>query len=65
MAEVAGGMLNSIGIPCKGPEHFLAETVPLYRAFKRRSSASISANTPDEFARLCEMVSVPGVSASR
>jgi dihydroorotate dehydrogenase (NAD+) catalytic subunit len=63
VAEVSGGMLNSIGIPSKGPRHFVEEIVPLYRRFNAPLIASISANTPDQFAEVCATVSVPGVSA--
>jgi dihydroorotate dehydrogenase (NAD+) catalytic subunit len=63
VAEVSGGMLNSIGIPSKGPKHFVEEIVPLYRRFNAPLIASISANTPDQFAEVCATVSVPGVSA--
>ncbi len=63
VAEVSGGMLNSIGIPSKGPKHFVEEIVPLYRRFRAPLVASISANTPDQFAEICATVSVPGVSA--
>lgn len=63
VAEVSGGMLNSIGIPSKGPRHFVEEIVPLYRRFNAPLVASISANTPDQFAEVCATVSVPGVSA--
>ncbi|HSP24368.1 MAG TPA: dihydroorotate dehydrogenase, partial [Saliniramus sp.] len=63
VAEVSGGMLNSIGIPSKGPKHFVEEIVPLYRRFNAPLVASISANTPDQFAEVCATVSVPGVRA--
>jgi dihydroorotate dehydrogenase (NAD+) catalytic subunit len=63
VAEVSGGMLNSIGIPSKGPKHFVEEIVPLYRRYNAPLIVSISANTPDQFAKLCATVSVPGVSA--
>jgi dihydroorotate dehydrogenase (NAD+) catalytic subunit len=63
VAEVPGGMLNSIGIPSKGAEAFVAETIPLYAGFDAPLVVSISANAPDDFARLCRQVSVPGVAA--
>lgn len=62
VAEVSGGMLNSIGIPCKGPKQFVDEIVPLYRDVCAPLIASISAGTPDDFVRLCTTVSVPGVA---
>lgn len=63
VAETASGMLNSIGIPSKGLDHFLTVIAPAYRALHRPLIVSISADTPDAFARLCEAVSVPGVAA--
>jgi dihydroorotate dehydrogenase (NAD+) catalytic subunit len=63
VAEVACGMLNSIGIPSKGPKHFVQEIVPLYRGLEPPLVASISADTPDQFADLCAEISVPGVAA--
>lgn len=63
VAEVSGGMLNSIGIPSKGADQFVSEVIPLYRDFDVPLVVSISANTPDEFAELCRKVSVAGVSA--
>lgn len=63
VAEVSGGMLNSIGIPSKGAARFVAEVIPLYAGFEPPLVVSISANTPDEFAELCREVTVPGVAA--
>jgi dihydroorotate dehydrogenase (NAD+) catalytic subunit len=63
VCEVPGGMLNSIGIPSKGLEYFLANVVPFYRRYEAPLVVSISANTADDFARLCEAVSVAGVAA--
>lgn len=63
VAEVAGGMLNSIGIPSKGPRHLVETIIPDYRRFDAPLVVSISANTPDQFAELCATVSVPGVTA--
>ncbi len=63
VAETAGGMLNSIGIPSKGVDHFLRETLPFYRRFSPPLIASISAPTADGFAALAREVDVPGVAA--
>lgn len=63
VCEVRGSMLNSIGIPSKGLNHFLTNTIPFYQRFNAPLIISISANTADDFARLCEAVSVPGVAA--
>ncbi len=63
VCEVRGSMLNSIGIPSKGVRHFIDEVIPYYRKFEAPLVVSISGNTADEFARLCEEISVPGVAA--
>lgn len=61
VAETPSGMLNSIGIPSKGIDHFLNEIVPAYRKFAPPLVASISAHSPDAFASLCHDVSVRDV----
>ncbi|OKH88152.1 dihydroorotate dehydrogenase [Thalassospira sp. TSL5-1] len=63
VCEVSGSMLNSIGIPSKGVGQFIANMVPFYQAYNSPLVVSISGNTADEFARLCEEISVPGVAA--
>lgn len=63
VCEVRGSMLNSIGIPSKGVAHFIANVVPFYHRYNVPLVVSISANNADEFARICEQVSVPGVAA--
>lgn len=63
VCEVSGSMLNSIGIPSKGVAHFIANILAFYRAYSSPLVVSISGNTADEFARLCEEVSLPGVAA--
>jgi dihydroorotate dehydrogenase (NAD+) catalytic subunit len=61
VAETPSGMLNSIGIPSKGIDYFLNDTVPAYRKFSPPLVASISAHSPDAFASLCHDVSVRDV----
>lgn len=63
VCEVRGSMLNSIGIPSKGVDAFIAEIIPFYAAYDVPLIVSISAASIDEFATLCEEVCVPGVSA--
>ena len=63
VCEVQGSMLNSIGIPSKGVADFVSKVVPYYAQFEAPLVVSISGNTADEFARICEEVSVPGVAA--
>jgi len=63
VCEVRGSMLNSIGIPCKGVAYFLDNVLPFYARFDAPLVVSISADTADDFARLCEQVAVKGVAA--
>lgn len=64
VCEVRGSMLNSIGIPSKGVAHFIENVIPFYDRFEAPLVVSISADTSDDFARLCERVAeVPGVAA--
>jgi len=63
VCEVRGSMLNSIGIPSKGVDWFKKNVIPFYAAYETPLVVSISAGGADEFARLCEEISVPGVAA--
>ncbi|MDE2229404.1 MAG: dihydroorotate dehydrogenase [Alphaproteobacteria bacterium] len=63
VAETAGGMLNSIGIPSKGIDYFFDETLPFYKRFKPPLVVSISAPTADGFASLATELGVSGVAA--
>lgn len=63
VCEVRGSMLNSIGIPSKGVDHFVNEVVPFYARYDAPLVVSISADTADDFAELCTRVAVPGVAA--
>jgi dihydroorotate dehydrogenase (NAD+) catalytic subunit len=61
IAETRDGMLNSIGIPSRGVDHFVEHTVPFYKSFSPPLVASIFAETDDDFVHLCRAVTVPGV----
>lgn len=63
VAEFRDATLFSIGIPSKGGDYYLRETLPFYRAYKPPLIASISANTVEEFGTLARKLSVPGVAA--
>ncbi|MES2509766.1 MAG: dihydroorotate dehydrogenase [Pseudomonadota bacterium] len=63
VAELRGSTLFSIGIPSKGPDHYVNELVPFYRKYTPPLVASISANTIEEFGELAARISVPGVMA--
>jgi dihydroorotate dehydrogenase (NAD+) catalytic subunit len=63
VCEVRGSMLNSIGIPSKGIDYFIDNIIPFYNQYDVPLVVSISAHTADDFARICERVSVSGVDA--
>jgi len=63
VTEVTGAMLSSIGIPSKGPEHYLKEILPFYTPYSPPVVGSISAGNADAFAALAAKLSVPGVAA--
>ncbi|SPB18582.1 diguanylate cyclase [Caballeronia novacaledonica] len=63
VAEFRDATLFSIGIPSKGSDYYVNETVPYYRRFASPLVASISANTIEEFGTLAAKISVPGVAA--
>jgi dihydroorotate dehydrogenase (NAD+) catalytic subunit len=63
VVEYKDATLFSIGIPSKGPDHFINTTVPLYQRYATPVIASISADTAEAFGRLAAHISVPGVAA--
>ncbi len=63
IAETPAGMLNSIGLPSKGVDDFLARIVPFYARFAPPLIASVSADTIAQFETMAAAVSVPGVAA--
>lgn len=63
VVEYKDAMLSSIGIPCKGPDHYVAEIVPFYRRFAPPLVGSVLAGTVEEFGRITQRISVPGIAA--
>lgn len=61
MAETEAGIIQSIGLPGKGVEYFLDHIVPEYRKFTPPFIASVSAETAEEFAEMCRILSVPEI----
>jgi dihydroorotate dehydrogenase (NAD+) catalytic subunit len=55
--ETASGMLNAIGLMNPGIDKFLSEVAPELKKIKTVVVANISANSPDDFARLAGLVS--------
>lgn len=63
VVEQPSGLINSIGIPSKGLDHFVEHMLPLYARYSTPLVVSISAPTVDGFANLARAVSIPGVAA--
>ncbi len=63
VAEVDGGMLNSIGLPSNGIDYFIMRTLPFYRQFSSPLVVSVSAPTVAAFADITARLSQPGVAA--
>jgi dihydroorotate dehydrogenase (NAD+) catalytic subunit len=63
VTEYKDAMLASIGIPSKGPDHYVNEMVPYYRQFTSPLIASIQADTVEAFGELAARISVPGITA--
>lgn len=63
VAELRESTLFSIGIPSKGLDHYINETVPFYRQYNVPLIASISADTVEDFHELAAGISVPGITA--
>ncbi|MGF6995449.1 dihydroorotate dehydrogenase [Paraburkholderia sp. GAS32] len=63
VAEFRDATLFSIGIPSKGSDYYIEQTVPFYRRYTPPLVASISANTIEEFGTLAAKIAVPGVAA--
>lgn len=61
--ETPAGMLNCIGLENPGIDHFLAETLPKLREYDTQVIVNISGATEEEYARLAEKLTVPGVAA--
>jgi dihydroorotate dehydrogenase (NAD+) catalytic subunit len=63
VVERPGSLINAIGIPSKGVQHFIEETLPFYRRYDTPLVVSISAPTADGFGSLAAELSLPGVAA--
>lgn len=63
VVERQSALLNAIGIPSMGVEHFLNDIIPLYRCYEPPLVVSISAPTAEGFASLAAELTVPGVAA--
>ena len=63
VAELEGGMINSIGLPGKGLKYFLEHQLPDYKRFTPPVVANITATTADDFAAMARDVTLPEVDA--
>ncbi len=64
LCETEAGVLNSIGIPGKGLDHFIAHALPEWRRFRAPLVVSLSAPTVQSFAEAARrLAETPGVAA--
>ena len=63
VAELEGGMINSIGLPGKGLDYFLDHQLPDYKRYTPPTVANITATTADDFAAMARAVTRPEVDA--
>lgn len=64
LCETEAGVLNSIGIPGKGLDHFLNVTMPEWRRFRAPLVVSLSAATTAAFAEAAaRLAAAPGIAA--
>src|SRR5205814_2050609 len=63
VAELEGGMINSIGLPGKGLGYFLEHQLPEYKRFTPPIVANITATTADDFAAMARDVSLPEIES--
>ncbi len=64
IVEVSGGILNSIGLPNKGIERYLAETLPAVAGRADRLIINVAGERIDEWARVGELIGdTPGIDA--
>ncbi len=63
VSETSDGMLNSIGLPGGGFEHFSESTLPKYLHYGSPVVVSISAETVVQFGQMAQALTLPGVAA--
>ena len=63
VAETPSGMLNAIGLENPGVEFFVRDILPDIMQYDVPVIANISGNTIEEYARMAEKLTVPGVAA--
>lgn len=63
IAELNQATLFSIGIPSKGTDYYIKNTVPFYRQYTPPVVGSISADSAEEFGELARKISDTGIVA--
>src|SRR6185312_10459978 len=63
VAEAGQGMLNSIGIPSKGVQHFVECIIPEYENCSAPLIVSVSAPTAELFADIVRALDLPQIAA--
>lgn len=63
VAETPAGMLNCIGLENPGAERFVKYILPQLRQYDVPLIANIVGHAEEEYAKVAEMISVPGISA--
>lgn len=56
IAEVYGGMLNSVGLQNPGVEYFIREDIPFLRGFDTKIIVNVCGHTIDQYVRCVEML---------
>mgnify|MGYP001766608380 CR=1 FL=1 len=63
LVETAGGLINSIGLANGGVDDFLNNILPEAKDYGTAIIVNISGDTTDDYGRMAEKLSVPGVAA--
>ncbi|MCI0502420.1 MAG: dihydroorotate dehydrogenase [Fusobacteria bacterium] len=63
LVETAGGVINSIGLANGGVDDFLNNILPEAKDYGTAIIVNISGDTTDDYGRMAEKLSVPGVAA--
>lgn len=63
IAETPSGMLNAIGLQNPGVQAFLTDKLPYLRMLQTPAIVNISGDTPEQYAKVAEVLSVEGVAA--
>ncbi len=63
IAETPSGMLNAIGLQNPGVQVFLTDKLPYLRMLQTPAIVNISGDTPEQYEKVAEMLSVEGVAA--